>query len=164
MDHLKHKIAIVEDSKLMGSLVSWELSQNPNYQVEWFATGEDFFNQERFQPDLIILDYELNGKVAYAANGLEIINRLQETPVIVISAQKNIQIAIDFIRKGVCDYVVKDSNITRTISKSVKEVLSHKESKEQMARCSQSKRTDLGRIGLFLIACVLIGLSYQLLS
>ncbi len=150
MKNLKYNIGIVEDNMVIGNIVAWELSQDPNYEIKWFQTGEELLQEKEFNSDLVLLDYELNSKEEEAMNGLQILKQLKDIPVIVMSAQKEIQVAVKLIRNGVCDYIVKDENITDQVRKSVSEVLEYKEESQEVELLKAKKKTDYNRVALLL--------------
>ncbi|GAB3018265.1 sigma-54-dependent transcriptional regulator [Spirosoma pulveris] len=103
-----YRIFIVEDDPWYGEVLKYHLSMNPNYELHRFATGEDCMNYLTVcQPHLITLDYSLPD-----TNGAELFRRLQErlpdTPVIVISGQKDVETAVGLLQAGVYSYFVKD--------------------------------------------------------
>lgn len=153
MKSYKYKIGIVEDNMVIGNIVAWELSQDPNYQVKWFQTGEELLKEKEFKSDLIVLDYELDGKKQKAMNGLQVLEHLKKgknIPVVIMSAQQEVQVAVNFIRNGVCDYIVKDENIMDHVRRSVGEVLEYREEKEELKTLSNQKKTDYYRLALLL--------------
>ncbi|WP_231557051.1 response regulator [Flavobacterium sp. AED] len=62
-------------------------------------------------PDIIILDYQLDGIVENAMNGLETLDKIKafnpQIPVIMLSSQDKIEVAINYIQYKAFDYVVK---------------------------------------------------------
>jgi DNA-binding NarL/FixJ family response regulator len=62
-------------------------------------------------PDVIILDYHLNGISKHAINGIQTLDKLKEIneniPVIMLSSQDKIEVAIDCMHHKAYDYVVK---------------------------------------------------------
>lgn len=102
-------VFIVEDNAWYSELLAYKLSQNPDYIVRQFSSGQDCLRHLASEtPDLITLDYSLPD-----ASGEQILAQLREklpdVPVIVISAQENVSTAIEMLKKGAYDYFVKDS-------------------------------------------------------
>lgn len=156
MKNKTNKIAVVEDDKMIGNIIAWELDQNPDNEIELFTSGEELLEQDEFKPDLVILDYQLNGIDKYAVDGLQILKELEaDTPTIVMSAQTDIKVAVDCIRNGACNYIVKDDLLATNITKSVNEVLDYERTKNEIKRLKRSKRIDLIRIVLFIGICSL---------
>ncbi|HAI85006.1 MAG TPA: regulator [Chitinophagaceae bacterium] len=101
-------IHIVEDDTLYGAMLRHYLQLNPDYTVKLFTTAKEFKDAVTEKPDIITLDYSLPD-----ATATEVIDylkeRLPDTKVIIISGQNNIQVAIDLLKKGAHDYLVKDA-------------------------------------------------------
>jgi len=102
-------IFIVEDDKWYGQILEYHLSMNPEYLVLRFNTGKDCLKALSRRPDLITLDYRLPDMT-----GDELYRNIKafdpSIPVIVISAQENVSTAVDLLKAGVTDYIVKDEN------------------------------------------------------
>jgi DNA-binding NtrC family response regulator len=100
-------IFIVEDDKWYGEILEYHFSLNPDYRITRFETAKDFLNNLYLQPDLITLDFALPD-----LSGDKLYKKIREVnaqvPVIVISAQQNITVAVNLLKMGVSDYVVKD--------------------------------------------------------
>lgn len=83
------------------------------------------------EPDIVILDFALNENYEGIKTGdqvAEVISQeFNNLPVIMLSAQKNIQIAVDMFSMHIVDYVVKDSAFhlkLKRILKNLKEMTS----------------------------------------
>lgn len=114
------KIFIVDDDKLLTTMLSDYLIQKNDYQVYVFHSGEACLENLWQQPELIILDYYLNGVNKNAANGMEILELIKEKYppafIIVLSSQDRYSVARQSIQKGAENYVIKDKNAFETIS------------------------------------------------
>ena len=94
-------IFLVDDDALYLKSLEIEFLQNTESAIKTFATGE-LCLQNLFQyPDVIILDYHLNGVDTKAINGLEILDKIKTThphiPVIMLSSQDKIEVAVNCI-------------------------------------------------------------------
>ena len=100
-------IDIVEDDAFYGSVLSHYLSLNPDYQVRKFTTAASFLKVLHEKPDVVTLDYSLPD-----ATGDSLLKQIKEispeTKIIVVSAQEDIKVAIDLLKKGADEYIVKD--------------------------------------------------------
>jgi two-component system, NtrC family, response regulator AtoC len=101
------KIMIVEDDPWYGSILQYHLGLNPDYEVILLETGKDCLANLSKQPDLITLDFSLPDM-----NGETLYKKIKEVnpaiPVIVISSQEDITVAVTLLKMGVKDYLVKD--------------------------------------------------------
>lgn len=117
------KIFIVDDDIMLSEALSDYLSRNANHDISVFNTGEEFVRHLNEKPDVVILDYYLNTVNKNAANGLEILesiqNHLQETKVIMLSSQDSYANAAKTIQKGALQYVVKGEDAFQQIVDSI---------------------------------------------
>jgi two-component system, NtrC family, response regulator AtoC len=108
-DHNTLKVFILEDDIWYGSMLQHYLSLNPDYDVRRFEQSQPLFNQLHERPDVITLDYSLPD-----ANGTDVLKKIKEiqpdTQVIVISGQEDISTAINLLKNGAFDYIVKNDD------------------------------------------------------
>lgn len=112
------KIFIVEDDPWYGQLLKYHLSLNPDYEVTLFEKGKDCLNNLHKKPDVISIDFylpDIGGEELLQA----IKNQNDQIPVIVISGQEEIVVAIDLLKKGAYDYIIKDDNTKDLLWRSV---------------------------------------------
>jgi DNA-binding NtrC family response regulator len=121
--NIQYKIFIVEDNNLYAQILKKQLL-NDQFQVKVFYNGRDCIKHLQEKPDVITLDYTLPDMT-----GHDVLREIQKespgTNVIVISAQENINTAIDLMKNGAYDYIMKApdtreklSNVIRNIYKS----------------------------------------------
>lgn len=114
MSHSKKLVYIVDDDPMQVQMMSDHLKSKFPFDIRGFSTGEEAVNNLPNHPDIVILDYNLNSVQAKARNGSEILQFIKrEFPamqVIMISGQDSMEVAVDTMRYGAADYVVKGSN------------------------------------------------------
>jgi two-component system OmpR family response regulator len=107
----KKLLFIVDDDALYLSLLRIEFQQRDEFIVETFATGELCIDNLPSNPSVIILDYHLDGIVSKAMNGLDTLDKIRAfnplIPVIILSSQDKIDVAVECMRHKAFDYVVK---------------------------------------------------------
>lgn len=107
----KIKLFLVDDDALFLKSLEILFLENADFIVETYATGELCVANLASNPDVIILDYYLNGIIASAMNGLETLDKIKEInveiPVIMLSSQDKIEVAVNCIHHKALDYVVK---------------------------------------------------------
>src|ERR1019366_9180928 len=105
-------IFIVDDDEMMAAMLSDHLLINPLNKVTVFNTGEDCIRNLHLNPDVIILDYQLNSVFVGAADGLQILQQIKkmdkDVHVIMLSSQDDYGKALQTIVKGALEYVVKN--------------------------------------------------------
>ncbi len=101
------RIFIVEDDLAFAKTMQYHLSLNPDNEVEVFLKGKDCIANLHKNPDIITLDYSLQGET-----GKDILEKIKkynkDIPVIMVSGQQEINVAVDLLKLGAYDYVVKD--------------------------------------------------------
>lgn len=103
-------IFVLEDDEWYNKLLVHNVSLNPDYHVKSFFSASELFQKLHEQPDVVTLDYRLPDISGEQA--LEKIKALcPETEVVVISEQENIETAINLLKSGAYDYLVKEKNI-----------------------------------------------------
>lgn len=115
------KIFIVEDDPWYGKLLNYHLSLNPDYEVTVFELGKDCLNNLHLKPDVICLDFglpDMSGDKLYSK--IKSIN--DSIPVIVISGQEEIAVAVDLLKAGVSDYIIKDDNSKNILWNSIQKL------------------------------------------
>ena len=109
----KIKVLILEDMPEDAELVEQELKKTlKNYTLQVTDNEKGFIDAlKNYKPDLILSDYNLP-----QFNGMEAIKLTKEisplTPVIIVTGSINEEIAVDCIKAGAKDYVLKE-NLTR---------------------------------------------------
>jgi two-component system, OmpR family, response regulator len=84
-----------------------------NLSVKTFSTGEACIKEAyASSPDIVVLDYYLNSSSKNAMNGMRILNILKRInsniQVIMVSGQDKMEVAVDCLRSGAFDYVIKN--------------------------------------------------------
>ena len=97
-------IFIVEDDEMMSEMLLDYISNNAMNKVRAFGTGEECLQNLNQNPDVIILDYNLNMVEPDAANGLVILEQIKKIDnnicVIMLSSQEQYGKALQTIVKG----------------------------------------------------------------
>lgn len=123
MDKLKLKILVVDDDPFVREMLS-DILESADYKVEKAENGADALERYRTVSDigLIISDMNMPGM-----NGIELIRELRtlgtKIPIIILTANNEVNIAVEAINAGANDYQFKDENIQDTILISVRKCL-----------------------------------------
>ncbi len=134
------KIFVVEDDAWYAELLVYHLSLNPDYEVIKFSTARECLAQLHRHPCVITLDYTLPDM-----NGDEVLKKILEfnpsIQVIIISAQENINTAIDLLKKGAYDYIVKDDDARNRLWNTVNNIRKNLLLKEEV----EQLREEIGQ-------------------
>ena len=124
------KIFLVDDDAVFLKLLEIELHKHHGFNTESYKSGELCMKNIGHNPDVVVLDYHLNGIDKNAMNGLEVLNMIkdfnQDIQVIILSQQDTIDIAIKAIQHKAMDYVVKSETAFLRIHNIVTTVLNLK--------------------------------------
>jgi DNA-binding NarL/FixJ family response regulator len=89
------------------------------------------------QPDLIILDYHLDGIDATAMNGITTLDKIKaidaDIPVIMLSSQDKIEVAINCMHHHATDYVVKSETACMRLQKIITNVFNIKKMEKELS-------------------------------
>lgn len=110
-DVTKIKLFLVDDDALYLKALEIDFLSHGDFMIHTFATGELCVEQLALGPDLIVLDYHLNDIERDAMDGLMTLDRIKEisptTPVIMLSSQDKIEVAVNCMHHQALDYIVK---------------------------------------------------------
>ncbi|MDZ4682984.1 MAG: response regulator [Saprospiraceae bacterium] len=130
------KIFLVDDDAVFLKSLEIEFLQFPNFSVETFASGELCIANLSKNPDVIILDYQLDGIDKNAMNGLDTLDKIksfnQDIPVIMLSAQDRIDVAISCMHHKAFDYVVKSETAFMRLQKIIPRIFSYRKIKNEL--------------------------------
>lgn len=126
----KIKIALVDDDALFLKMLEVEFLNHGKFEVETFATGEQCIRHLSPGSQLVVLDYNLDGINKHAMNGIATLDQIKLSnpllPVIMLSAQDRIEVAIDCLHHKAIDYVVKSETAFLRIHKIITNVFNYK--------------------------------------
>ena len=122
----KIKLFLVDDDAVYLKLLEIEFLENADFEIETYATGELCVAYLTHNPDVIILDYLLDGVDKTAMNGIETLDEIRavnpEIAVIMLSAQDKIEVAVDCMLHKAADYVVKSETAFIRLKKSISSI------------------------------------------
>jgi DNA-binding NtrC family response regulator len=122
-DEKKILLFLVDDDALFLKSLEIEFIQNTDSAIKTFATGELCLENISQNPDIIILDYLLNGVDKNAINGLETLDRIKtanfQIPVIMLSSQDKIEVAVNCMKHQAFDYIVKSETAFIRLQKAI---------------------------------------------
>ncbi len=114
---------LVDDDALFLKSLVIDFEQNTGSTIQTFPTGELCLKNMAQNPDVIILDYHLDGVKKNAINGLETLDRIKkinaEIPVIMLSSQDKIDVAVNCMKHQAFDYIVKSETAFIRLQKAI---------------------------------------------
>lgn len=126
----KIKLFLVDDDVVFLKLLEIEFLEHADFDIETYVTGELCLENMSNNPDFIVLDYFLDGIDKTAKNGIDILDKILEVnpeiPVIMLSCQDKIEVAIDCMHHKAVDYVVKSETSFIRLKKIIKDLIEHR--------------------------------------
>jgi len=117
----------VDDDAMYLKMLEIEFLQDTDIVIETYATGELCLTNLANNPDIIILDYFLNGIDKNAMNGIQCLDEIKaknpSIPVVMLSSQDKIEVAITCMHHKAYDYIVKSETAYFRIKKIIEAII-----------------------------------------
>ena len=132
----KVKLFLVDDDAVFLKLLAIEFLQHADFDVETYPTGELCVEHLPSSPDVIILDYHLDGIVRDAMNGIETLDKIKaynpDIPVIMLSSQDKIEVAVNCMHHRAFDYIVKSETAFMRLQKTITTIFRYKKMEKEL--------------------------------
>jgi DNA-binding NtrC family response regulator len=132
----KIKLFLVDDDAVFLKSLEIEFLQHADFAIETFATGELCMENISHNPDVIILDYHLDGIDKTAMNGMQTLDKIKasnpDISVIMLSSQDKIEVAVNCIHHRAFDYVVKSETAFTRLQKNITTIFQYKKMEKEL--------------------------------
>lgn len=132
----KIKLFLVDDDVLFLKLLENDFLEHADFTIETYATGELCLENLSYNPDVIILDYYLDGIEENAINGIETLDKIKsfnpDIPVVMLSSQDKIDVAISCMHHKAFDYVVKSETAFVRLQKIIATIFQYKKMEKEL--------------------------------
>ena len=131
------RVLILEDSPTDAELVKRELTKaGIRFTSKWVEKKDAFLKElEDFAPDIVLSDYTMP-----QFNGMEALRVVRELypsiPLIVVTGSINEETAVECMKAGAADYVLKES--LKRLGPAVEGVIEKRQMKEEKERAEQA--------------------------
>ena len=136
MKNEKIKLFLVDDDAVFLKSLEIEFLHHADFEIETFATGELCMENISHNPDVIILDYHLDGINKLAMNGMETLDKIKasnpDISVIMLSSQDKIEVAINCMHHRAFDYVVKSETAFTRLQKIITTIFKYKKMEKEL--------------------------------
>jgi PAS domain S-box-containing protein len=148
MDTVQKTILIIEDDLGLNELISEKIIESGFQTYSATSTNEAINWLSKNTPTLMVVDYSLNDMTAKDFV-LELKSRgLSIPPFIISTGQGNERVAVEMMKLGARDYIIKDTNLLEllptVISRVVKEI--HNENKLKIAETELKESNEKYRL------------------
>ncbi len=130
------KLYLVDDDIVFLKSLEIDFTSKTDFEVHSFQTGEDCLAAMSGKPDIIILDYLLDGLNPMAMNGIETLDGIKKVdndiPVIMLSGQDKIDVAVNCMHHKAYDYVVKSETAFLRLERNIANVMKSRKMETQL--------------------------------
>lgn len=132
----KIKLFLVDDDAVFLKSLEIEFLQHADFVIETYATGELCVANLSHNPDVIILDYHLDGIDKTAMNGMDTLDKIKainpDIPVVMLSSQDKIDVAINCMHHRAFDYVVKSETAFVRLKKIITTIFRYRKMEKEL--------------------------------
>ena len=123
METTKNTLLVVDDDSFVSEMLA-EILEGDGYKVETAEHGREALHKLVEFPEICLVISDMNMP---EMNGLELIEAVRskgsDVPIIILTGNSEISVAISALNKGASDYLMKDENIHETVGISVAKAL-----------------------------------------
>lgn len=132
----KIKLFLVDDDAVFLKSLEIEFLQHADFDVETYSSGELCMKYLSNNPDVIILDYHLDGIDKNAMNGLETLIQIKalqpKMPVVILSSQDKIDVAVNCMHHKAFDYVMKSETAFMRLQKIIDTIFHYQKMEKEL--------------------------------
>lgn len=138
MEKSQNKISLflVDDDALFLKSLAIEFKLETEYDVTTFATGELCIQNLDKNPTIIVLDFQLDGINKNAMNGINTLDKIKSInpliPVIMLSSQDKIEVAVECMHHKAYDYIVKSETAFIRLEKNIASILQSQKMEKEL--------------------------------
>lgn len=142
----KFKIFVVDDDDWYREYISYTLSLVPEYEVSVFSDGAGFLRALNEEPDVVTLDFRLPD-----TDGARLLAKVKEqspeTEVVIISEQDKIETAVELLKSGAYDYLVKSKDMRDRLFITMQHLLKNRQLRNRISLLEKEigRKYDLGK-------------------
>lgn len=152
-------IFVVEDNHIYNKLVVSYLKTHKYTNVESYFTGEEALQNMHKHPDIVIQDYLLEG-----ITGIEVLIKAKKiapnVEFIFLSGNDNIDIAVNSVKYGASNYIVKDQSALPKLVEKIRQFTSVTEIVQTRQRFKIGVILFFVGIGLLIAVTLFIAIKY----
>ena len=135
-DANKIKLFLVDDDVVFLKALEIEFQQHGSFDIETYVSGELCVANLTNNPDIIILDYLLDGVDKDSMNGIQTLDLIktfdENIPVVILSAQDKIEVAVNCMHHKALDYVVKSETAFMRLQKIINNIFQYRKLEKEL--------------------------------
>ncbi len=152
---------IIDDDPVQTEMIKDYLSERYIFELKTFENGEEAMPHiEKLKPEIVVLDYHLSANNATAKNGVEILKEIKikspSTKVVMFSGQDNINIALDSMRNGAYDYIIKGETAFNKMENTVNRL----GEMHKLQSINTAQKRTITILAVVILICITLGVLY----
>ena len=116
-------VFVVDDDESFLFALAFHLKKDTGCKVYCYTSVEECLCHLNHNPDVIILDYYFDREGENNIDGMTALQLIKSVkskiPVIMISAQHDIEVSMELLKAGAFTYIIKDHEALKTIEKTL---------------------------------------------
>lgn len=132
----KIKLFLVDDDAVFLKSLELQFLNHADFEIETFPTGELCIQNLNKKPDVIVLDYHLDGVVKGAMNGMQTLDQIKDNyagiEVIILSSQDKIEVAISCMHHKAFDYIIKSETSFLRLQKVITSIYKYRKLEKEL--------------------------------
>ena len=121
LEHVRYMF-IIDDDAVQREMIKDYMAERYLFEVKIYDNGEDAMEEiKTLKPEIIVLDYYLNSHITTSKNGIEVLKQIKQvsptTEVVMFTGEDKLEVALESMRNGAYDYVVKGESAFNKIEK-----------------------------------------------
>lgn len=137
MNNEKIKLFLVDDDAFYLKSLEIDFLEHADFSIETYSSGELCIENLSHCPDIIVLDYYMDSIDKTAMNGLETLDKIKainpNIPVVMLSSQDKIDVAIECMHHQAFDYVVKSETAFMRLQKIITSIFRFKKMEKELS-------------------------------
>ena len=147
----KEVVFIVDDEPMHAQMMEDHLrTKYPTFDIYKYSTGEECNDNMDKNPSIVILDYHLDAVNKSARNGIQTLEHIKrkydDVDVIMISGQDKIDVAVECMRSGAYDYIVKNETSFMRTENALERLFKHRHVVTSLAKYKALNKILIDRI------------------
>ncbi len=155
-DQSTRYIFLVDDEPIQNEMLKDYIGERFPYKIKTFESGEDAIKELSLNPAIAVLDYHLNSHLPNAQNGVEVLKSFKEmspeTQVIMLSGQDKLEVAIDSMKYGAYDYVIKGE----TAFSRMENILNNINELRSVRESNNTYKKVIGMLGIAIVVVLVL--------
>ena len=148
-------IFLVDDEPIQNEMLKDYIAEHFDFEIKTFDNGEAALANMNLNPEIVVLDFHLNAHLENAKNGVDVLKDLKQANpnlhVIMLSGQDKLEVAVDSMKFGAYDYIIKGETAFSRIENVINNILQVR----GIAEANKTYKNIIIFMGIVMLAIIL---------